>query len=61
MLQGSLMKKELPPNVHLLTLKLFDPSDPATFLLRLEHQFEVSEAPWNHSANVSLAVSGDLV
>ena len=51
-LQGSLMKKELPPNVHLLTLKLFDPSDPDTFLLWLEHQFEVSEAPCNHSTNM---------
>lgn len=26
------------------------------YLLRLEHQFEIDEAPWNNVANVSLVV-----
>lgn len=57
LLQYSVLKKEFPPNIHLLTMKLLSEEDGQTLLLRLEHQFEISEAPWNQNANVSLAVS----
>ena len=45
--------KELPANVHLLTLEHLENN---TVLLRLEHQFAVGEA-MSQPANVSLAVS----
>ena len=57
-LQSSYLKTSLPPNVHLLTLKLEEvATDHYTLLVRLEHQCEMDEAPWNEAANVSLAVS----
>lgn len=55
-MQFSLLKTALPANVHLLTLKLADSTNAQTLLLRLEHQFEVDEAPWDKQASVSLAV-----
>ncbi|NXE58226.1 MA2B1 mannosidase, partial [Casuarius casuarius] len=51
--QFSALRRELPPNVHLLTLM---PWDPGTVLLRLEHQFEKGE-----SANGSQPVTLDLL
>ncbi|XP_067170658.1 lysosomal alpha-mannosidase [Apteryx mantelli] len=51
--QFSALRRELPPNVHLLTLA---PWDPGTVLLRLEHQFEKGE-----SANGSQPVTLDLL
>lgn len=50
--QFSALRRELPPNVHLLTLT---PWDAGTLLLRLEHQFERGE-----SANGSQPVTVDL-
>ena len=52
--QFTALTRELPPNIHLLTLQSLDDGN---FLLRLEHQFELDEAPWNEAVNVSLAVS----
>ncbi|NXT30603.1 MA2B1 mannosidase, partial [Syrrhaptes paradoxus] len=49
----SALRRELPPNVHLLTLA---PDDAGTVLLRLEHQFERGE-----SANESQPVTIDLL
>ena len=46
--------RELPPNIHLLTLQSLGGG---SYLLRLEHQFEVDEAPWNEAVTISLAVS----
>ena len=46
------MVTELPPNVHLLTLQVWDPN---TYLLRLEHQFEADETPYNQPVDISLA------
>ncbi|KAM9251613.1 lysosomal alpha-mannosidase [Cariama cristata] len=51
--QFSALRRELPPNVHLLTLA---PWDAGTLLLRLEHQFERGE-----SANGSQPVTVDLL
>jgi len=51
--QFSALRRELPPNVHLLTLM---PWDAGTVLLRLEHQFERGE-----SANGSQPVTVDLL
>ena len=45
--------KELPLNIHLLTLQSLGSG---SYLLRLEHQFEADEAPWNESVTLSLAV-----
>ena len=39
-LQGSMLNKALPDNVHLLTLELWNET---TALIRLEHQFEKME------------------
>lgn len=53
-----MLKKQLPVNVHLLTLKILeDEGEYKTYLIRLEHQFEASESPWGETASVSLAVS----
>ena len=41
-------------NIRLLTLQLLDSS---TILLRLEHQFQVDEPPYNQEVTVSLDVS----
>ena len=43
----------LPTNVHLLTLQFLSPG---RLLLRLEHQFEADEAPWNQTVDIPLAV-----
>ncbi|NXL54772.1 MA2B1 mannosidase, partial [Podilymbus podiceps] len=51
--QFSALQRELPPNIHLLTLM---PWDAGTLLLRLEHQFERGE-----SANGSQPVTVDLL
>ncbi|NXV39293.1 MA2B1 mannosidase, partial [Rissa tridactyla] len=51
--QFSGLRRELPPNVHLLTLT---PWEAGTLLLRLEHQFERGE-----SANGSQPVTIDLL
>ncbi|KAF1651190.1 Lysosomal alpha-mannosidase, partial [Eudyptes chrysocome] len=51
--QFSALRRELPPNVHLLTLT---PWDAGTLLLRLEHQFERGE-----SVNGSQPVTVDLL
>ena len=40
--------------MHLLTLQLLGDGK---YLLRLEHQFEMDEAPWNEPATMSLSVS----
>ena len=48
------MMKELPINVHLLTLQDLGDGD---YLLRLEHQFEVDEGVYSNPVNVSLSVS----
>ena len=48
------MKRELPANVHLLTLEEFSAS---TYLLRLEHFYEKHEdAELSKDATVSLKV-----
>ena len=47
------MSRELPPNVHLLTLQALGTG---SYLVRLEHQFEVDEV-WSEPVNISLAVS----
>ena len=46
------MVTELPPNVHLLTLQVWGLN---TYLLRLEHQFEADETPYNQPVDISLA------
>ena len=51
------LKSSLPPNVHLLTVKLLEESSYFSLLVRLEHQFEAHEAPFNETATVSMAVS----
>ncbi|KAM6229533.1 LOW QUALITY PROTEIN: lysosomal alpha-mannosidase [Spheniscus humboldti] len=51
--QFSALRRELPPNIHLLTLT---PWDAGTLLLRLEHQFERGE-----SVNGSQPVTVDLL
>ena len=48
------LMRELPPNIHLLTLQSLGGG---SYLLRLEHQFEMDEAPWNEAVTISLAVS----
>ena len=48
------LTRELPLNVHLLTLQSLGSG---SYLLRLEHQFEIDEAPWNKPVTLSLAVS----
>ena len=48
------LTKELPLNVHLLTLQSLGNS---SYLLRLEHQFEVDEGAWSEPVELSLAVS----
>ena len=54
-LQWSGMKKELPANVHLLTLEEFSDN---TYLLRLENFYEKNEdATLSKDASVSLKVS----
>ena len=53
-IQFTALTRELPLNVHLLTLQSLGGG---SYLLRLEHQFEIDEAPWNDAVNVSLAVS----
>lgn len=53
--QFSALRRELPPNVHLLTLA---PWDAGTLLLRLEHQFERGEsANGSQPTTVNLLVS----
>ena len=52
------LTKELPPNVHLLTLQsLGDDS----YLLRLEHQYAIDEPPFNKSLELSLSVSASTL
>ncbi|XP_028908881.1 lysosomal alpha-mannosidase [Ornithorhynchus anatinus] len=50
--QFSALKRELPPQIHLLTLAQWGPD---TVLLRLEHQFEAGEC-----ANMSLPITLNL-
>ena len=45
--------KDLPLNVHLLTLERLDHTH---HLLRLEHQYPIDEAPLNYTVNVTLEV-----
>ena len=52
--QFTALARDLPLNIHLLTLQSLGSGN---YLLRLEHQFEIDEAPWNEAVNVSLAVS----
>ena len=49
-----MLKKELPDNVHLLTLEYLEFNK---FLLRLEHQFEATDPTHNNHVTVSLSVS----
>ncbi|XP_033096903.1 lysosomal alpha-mannosidase-like [Anneissia japonica] len=56
-LNGSMLQSVLPPNIHLLTLQLWDSS---TALIRLEHQFECAEDP-NLSQNVTLSLKNLFV
>ena len=48
------LTRELPLNVHLLTLQFLGANK---YLIRLEHQFEMDEVPWNEPATLSLSVS----
>lgn len=48
-----MVKKDLPENVHLLTLELIEPN---VFLMRLENQFEVTDSVMNSGVTVSLSV-----
>lgn len=41
--EQSFLNKELPPNIHLLTLESWNSTD--TFLIRLEHILEKDEDP----------------
>ncbi|XP_071953152.1 lysosomal alpha-mannosidase-like [Antedon mediterranea] len=50
-LSGSFLHKNLPANVHLLTLELWDSN---TALIRLEHQYEKDEDP-DLSTNVTVS------
>lgn len=46
------MKRKLPPNIHLLSLELYDESD---VLVRLEHFFEINEdQQYSRSKKVNL-------
>ena len=57
--QGSTIKQELPPTVHVLTLELLEMNK---FLLRLEHQYEASDpAPFNANVTISLNVRYTLL
>eukprot|EP00731_Ephydatia_muelleri_P005619 Em0002g1795a len=46
------LAQSLPPQVHLLTLQLISPK---TLLLRLEHQYQLDEPPYNKSVTISLS------
>ena len=48
------LTRELPLNVHLLTLQFLGSGK---YLLRLEHQLEMNETPWNEPVTLSLSVS----
>ena len=48
------LTKEFPSNIHLLTLQSLG-SD--SYLLRLDHQYEADESPFNEPFELSLAVS----
>jgi lysosomal alpha-mannosidase len=50
--QYSGLARDLPPNVHLLTLERLDHTH---HLLRLEHQFQSNEQPYNNTVTVQLA------
>ena len=52
--QYSGLARDLPPNVHLLPLERLDHTHQ---LLRLEHQFQSNEQPYNNTVAVQLAVS----
>lgn len=52
--QFTALTRELPYNVHLLTLQSLGNG---SYLLRLEHQFEMDEAPYNEPVTLSLTVS----
>ena len=58
LLQFSGLTKELPLNVHLLTLQYLGGSK---YLIRLEHQFEAGEGQWGSVQLVSLDVSGHMI
>ena len=58
LLQFSGLIKELPLNVHLLTLQFLEENK---CLIRLEHQFEASEKVWGNPVTVSLNVSGHMI
>ena len=46
------MKKKLPPNIHLLSLELWDEN---SVLVRLEHFFEINEDPqYSRSRKINL-------
>ena len=47
------LTEDLPYNVHLLTLQSLGDSG-GNVLLRLEHQFEINEAPYNNTVSVTL-------
>ena len=53
-IQFTALTRELPDNVHLLTLQSLGDG---SYLLRLEHQFEIDEVPFNEPVTLSLAVS----
>ena len=48
------MTNDLPQSIHLLTLQSMGSG---TYLLRLEHMFEIGEEPWNSPVNLTLSVS----
>ena len=48
------LTRELPHTVHLLTLQFLGDGK---YLLRLEHQYEMDEAPMNETVTLSLSVS----
>ena len=53
LLQYSGLARDLPSNIHLLTLERLDHTH---HLLRLEHQAQIDEAPLNNTATIQLEV-----